>query len=490
MLRVGFPVHVEGELDEGTEALLARTQFILRALALRDIAVQGNGQHFSCMPVRPDAHLNGKHCSILSSMTTIVADDLPALQTIPDALQKLRCQIRTIVKRGHPDQFVAAIAQAFAGLPIHIENGPILIVEKESIGCVIHQDAEARLARAQFILHLLALREVSDQRQKPSSTLLERSNANFHGERGAIFAAMMAFERDRFSREPVLRELRNRPLVKIRVEKAPMLADQFFAAIAQVLAALTIDVENDRIDVQQKEAVDRIVNECAEARLARAQLVLCSLVLRDVAYQAQETTAALIELADANLHREGCAVLAFVASLESDRFAKDDALPQAFEGSIVEACVQIASMLSDQLITAVAQALAGLAIDIEHGRLIVKKEEGVSRMVHKSAEARLARPQLLLGLPQLGDVLQDTKLPQRPSRVAPGHIALAVNGSHGAVRLHHPVLYVVAWTAGQQCGRGSLGDASPVIGVNQIQPSTVPRRQLDRLHAEDPANLV
>ena len=95
----------------------------------------------------------------------------------------------------------------------------------------------------------------------------------------------MAFERDRFSREPVLREPRNRRLVKIRVEKAPMLADQFFPAVAQVLAALTIDVENDRIDVQQEEAINRVVHERAEARLARAQLVLCPLALGDVAYQ-------------------------------------------------------------------------------------------------------------------------------------------------------------------------------------------------------------
>src|SRR4029453_8857220 len=106
---------------------------MLRQLALGDIAGQGNRNHLSGMPVRPYPHLNGKQCSILSAMTTIVADDLPALQTVPNALQKLRCQTRTIVERGHPDQFGAAIAQAFAGLPIHIENDPVLVVEKESI---------------------------------------------------------------------------------------------------------------------------------------------------------------------------------------------------------------------------------------------------------------------------------------------------------------------------------------------------------------------
>jgi len=128
------------------------------------------------------------------------------------------------------------------GLPIHVEGE-------------LDEGAKALLAGAQLVLRPLALRDVAHQRQKPPSTLLERADANFHGERGAIFAAMMAFERNRFSCEPVLREPRNRHLVKIRVEKAPMLADQFFPAVAQVLAALTIDVENDRINVKQKEAI-------------------------------------------------------------------------------------------------------------------------------------------------------------------------------------------------------------------------------------------
>ena len=112
------------------------------------------------VPKLPNAHLDGKHGSILSEMTTIIGHDFPSPETLPDALQKRRCQIRTIVERGHPDQFVAAIAQAFARLAIHIENGRILIVEKERIGCVVHHGAEARLARAQLALGLFQLRDV------------------------------------------------------------------------------------------------------------------------------------------------------------------------------------------------------------------------------------------------------------------------------------------------------------------------------------------
>ena len=75
-------------------------------------------------------------------------------------------------------------------------------------------------------------------------------------------------------------------------------------------------------------------------------------------------------------------------------------------------------MLADQFFTAVAQTDAGLAVDVENGRLIVKQEEGVSRVIHEGAEARLARAQLLLRLSQLRDVLQNAKLAQRPPRLS------------------------------------------------------------------------
>ena len=46
----------------------------------------------------------------------------------------------------------------------------------------------------------------------------------------------------------------------------------------------------------------------------------------DVAHQAQKPTSALLELADASLHREGGAVFAPMSSLEGDRSPGDDAL--------------------------------------------------------------------------------------------------------------------------------------------------------------------
>ena len=107
----------------------------------------------------------------------------------------------------------------------------------------------------------------------------------------------------------------------------------------------------------------------------------------------------LLKLANANLHREGGPVLALVAGLESDRFPGDHALLQALDGRIVETDVEIAFMSADQFFPAVAQTIAGLAVDVENGPILVKQKEGVSRVIHEGAEALLALAQLFLRLP-------------------------------------------------------------------------------------------
>jgi hypothetical protein len=70
-------------------------------------------------------------------------------------------------------------------------------------------------------------------------------------------------------------------------------------------------------------------------------------------------------------------------------------------------------MLADQLFPAIPQALAGLAIDIKNGGMIVKQEERVGCVIRKSAEARFARTERR---PQV-DMIFDN---------IPGSLALAV----------------------------------------------------------------
>ena len=132
----------------------------------------------------------------------------------------------------------------------------------------------------------------------------------------------------------------------------------------------------------------------------------------------------------------------------------------------------------DQFFPAVAQALAGLAVDVEHGQVIVMQEKSVRRVVHERAEAGFARPQLVLCSPQLGDVLHHAEHVPRSPRFIPRHLAPAVHDPHLAARADHPVFHVVARPALQR-RRRRLADALPVLGVDQGLPLRVPAAQID-----------
>ena len=225
-------------------------------------------------------------------------------------------------------------------------------------------------------------------------SLLELASTNLDREHGSILAPMKSLEGYRFPGRYSLSDPRDRCLVQAGIEVARMHSDHLLAAVTQALTRLPVDVENGLVLVEQEETIRRVIDEAAKALLARAQLILCPLALGDVAHQAQKPTSALLKLANANLHREGGAVLAPMASLESDCFPGDHALLQALDGRIVETDVEIAFMFADQFLPAVAQTIAGLAVDVENGPIIVKQKEGVSRVIHEGAEARLARAQL------------------------------------------------------------------------------------------------
>jgi hypothetical protein len=136
------------------------------------------------------------------------------------------------------------------------------------------------------------------------------------------------------------------------------------------------------------------LNERAEAFLAFPQRIFCPLALGDVAHEAQKPASALLKLANPNLHREGGTVLTPVASLESDRFSGDHALLDPLDGRIVETDVEIAFMFAGYFLPAVAQALAGLAVDVYNGPILVKQKKRVGRVIDEAAKAPLARTHL------------------------------------------------------------------------------------------------
>src|ERR1700756_4769601 len=61
-------------------------------------------------------------------------------------------------------------------------------------------------------------------------------------------------------------------------------------------------------------------------------------------------------------------------------------------------------MHSDQLLAAVAQAVASLTVDVRDDRVLVMQKKTVRRMVDEGTKARFARAQVLLGPLSLGDV--------------------------------------------------------------------------------------
>src|SRR5215469_2777602 len=137
-------------------------------------------------------------------------------------------------------------------------------------------------------------------------------------------------------------------------------------------------------------------DEGAKALFTLPQLILGPLTLADIAHETQEPAAVLLELAGAHLDRKRGSVLAPMACLERGGLAHGDALSDALNGCLVEPDIEIGTMPADQLVPAVAETVAGLAVHVENGRLIIEQKESVGRIVDEGAEARLARAQLVL----------------------------------------------------------------------------------------------
>src|SRR5439155_6707846 len=108
-----------------------------------------------------DADLDRKYGAILSPMRSLESANFPGLDSLSDPLAKHCICTRVEVTRCHPDQFLTSVAQALAGLSVHVKNLSLIVaVYEQGIGRVIHKSAEAGLGCAQLFLGLLALRDV------------------------------------------------------------------------------------------------------------------------------------------------------------------------------------------------------------------------------------------------------------------------------------------------------------------------------------------
>ena len=108
MLLVRLPVHIEGELNERAEALVARSQRLLGAPALRDVPHDGNDESAAVVRERTDTDLDRKHAAVLATVTGLEREGFAGVKQ-----RDLRLGRRSVAIRGRieltqrpPDQLV------------------------------------------------------------------------------------------------------------------------------------------------------------------------------------------------------------------------------------------------------------------------------------------------------------------------------------------------------------------------------------------------
>ena len=254
------------------------------------------------------------------------------------------------------------------------------------------------------------------------------------------------------------------------------------------------DLVGDRGGQLAERRQPRHVRELRAGGLQRMVLLpqplLRELALGDVARQRQvEHAVSLTKHAAADLDREHGPVAATMPGLERDRLAGAGPLREPRNRLLIERDIEIAGVHADQLVAGETEAFAGLAVHVDHGHLVVEQEEGIRRAVDEGAKTRLARAQVLLGPPQLGDVLHHAELADRMAGLVRGHVALAVDHAQLAVGAHHPVLHVIAADRPARPPRWPRRLGS-IVRMDQAEPPPVPLRHVDGLHAEDAARLV
>jgi hypothetical protein len=95
-------------------------------------------------------------------MTSFKGADPFGHDSLTDALQHCGIHIRVEVMERHSDQFLTSVAEALAGLPVHVNNPSLLLLveHKESVARVVYKSPEAGFTLAKLLLGALALGNV------------------------------------------------------------------------------------------------------------------------------------------------------------------------------------------------------------------------------------------------------------------------------------------------------------------------------------------
>src|SRR5271157_6197777 len=167
----------------------------------------------------------------------------------------------------HRDQFLMSVAEALAGLPVHIKNLSLIADQKECVHRVVHESAEARLILAQGFLGTLTFRNVTDDSEIESpASIFQILGADLHRKKPAIFGAKMAFKIQGTlcsERVPVIGPTL---LGEIRIDIRHAHAKQFLVCVPQAATALFVYVEEARLLVGEADRLVRVVESKAMER--------------------------------------------------------------------------------------------------------------------------------------------------------------------------------------------------------------------------------
>ena len=154
------PRHV-GKLRPGDlQVIVFRAHDLLRELALADIARERQVEELAALPERAGADLDREDRAVLASMTRLERDRFARFGPLCESRDGRLVEGRIEIARVHADQFLSAPTQALAGLPVHVDDGELLVQQKKRIPRMVDERAKTRFARAQRALGPPQLRDV------------------------------------------------------------------------------------------------------------------------------------------------------------------------------------------------------------------------------------------------------------------------------------------------------------------------------------------
>ena len=267
------------------ECRLRLPQRLLRLLAIRDVLDERNAVRTAVLgDVDAEPYLDRERGSVLSAMASLVRDDgLARRNTRADPLQ---VEIRIEVEHVLPDELLARVAEALAGLAVHVQDVSRLVEQEERIARVVDQGAEAHFARTQLVLGALARGDVLAHDEHGDLTVRRshRSRRLANPEHRAVLADLAQLPAHGLTR--MLEAAGDVPTGSLSVGLQEHVqhgtTDQLLDRVAELLGAERVDREH-RTGGIEHEVHDRVLFEDGPpALLARPQRFLRSLALRDV----------------------------------------------------------------------------------------------------------------------------------------------------------------------------------------------------------------